>query len=126
MPRGRLVNRAILGEIGKAERSAAKRTLPAKTLICGQQLVLFRPRQRPAFVPLIRRNLLLAMNAPSLSTSPERRPPLGLPNGSVRALLTLLIVAVVFVQVARGHQIEALWTETLMIALAHYFTSRRF
>jgi hypothetical protein len=58
---------------------------------------------------------------------PERaRPPLGLPGGSVRALLTLLIVAVVLVQVARGKEVEPLWTETLMIALAHYFTSRRF
>jgi hypothetical protein len=44
----------------------------------------------------------------------------------VRALLTLLIVAVVLVQVARGRDVEPLWTETLMIALAHYFTSRRF
>jgi len=41
-------------------------------------------------------------------------------------LLTLLIVAVVIVQLARGHEVELLWTETLMIALAHYFTSRRF
>lgn len=56
----------------------------------------------------------------------ELRPPLGLPRGSVRALLTLLIVAVVIVQLARGHEVELLWTETLMIALAHYFTSRRF
>jgi hypothetical protein len=54
------------------------------------------------------------------------RPPLGLPNGSVRALLTLLVVAVVIVQVCRRREIEPLWTETLMIALAHYFTSRRF
>ena len=51
---------------------------------------------------------------------------MGLPSGSVRALLTLLIVAVVLVQVARGREVEPLWTETLMIALAHYFTSRRF
>jgi hypothetical protein len=35
----------------------------------------------------------------------------------VRALLTLLIVAVVLVQVARGREVEPLWTETLMIAL---------
>lgn len=54
------------------------------------------------------------------------RPPLGLPSGSVRALLTLLIVAVVVVQLVRGQQVEMLWNETLMIALAHYFTSRRF
>jgi hypothetical protein len=56
----------------------------------------------------------------------ECRPPLGLPGGSVRALLTLMIVAVVVVQMARGLEVELLWTETLMIALAHYFTSRRF
>jgi hypothetical protein len=53
-------------------------------------------------------------------------PPLGLPNGSVRALLTLLIVAVVIAQVARGQHVSTLWTETLMIALAHYFSTRRF
>jgi hypothetical protein len=53
-------------------------------------------------------------------------PPLGLPTGSVRALLTLLIVAVVVVQSVRGQEIELLWAETLMIALAHYFTTRRF
>lgn len=53
-------------------------------------------------------------------------PPLGLPSGSVRALLTLLIVAVVVAQVVRGQELELLWAETLLIALAHYFTSRRF
>jgi hypothetical protein len=61
-----------------------------------------------------------------MSPPPNKRPPLGLPNGSVRALLTLLIVAVVIVQLGRGRDAELLWTETLMIALAHYFTSRRF
>lgn len=54
------------------------------------------------------------------------RSPLGLPRGSVRAVLTLVIVAVVVIELVRGHQIPMLWTETLMIALAHYFTSRRF
>lgn len=53
-------------------------------------------------------------------------PPLGLPPGSVRALLTLLVVAVVVVQTVRRQEIELLWSETLMIALAHYFTTRRF
>ena len=56
----------------------------------------------------------------------KTRPPLGLPSGSIRALLTLMIVAVVIVQLGRGREVELLWTETLMIALAHYFTSRRF
>lgn len=55
----------------------------------------------------------------------KSRPPLGLPSGSIRALLTLQIVAVVVVQILRGQDVELLWTETLMIALAHYFTSRR-
>jgi hypothetical protein len=35
-------------------------------------------------------------------------------------------VAVVIVETARGRQVELLWIETLMIALAHYFSSRRF
>ncbi|MFZ1935782.1 MAG: hypothetical protein WCB27_21900 [Thermoguttaceae bacterium] len=55
----------------------------------------------------------------------KRHSPLGLPSGSIRALLTFLIVAVVIAQIVRGQQVELLWTETLMIALAHYFTSRR-
>ncbi len=59
-------------------------------------------------------------------TKPSSRPPLGLPNGSVRALLTILIVAVVIAQVARGQLVSTLWTETLMIAPAHYFSTRRF
>ena len=41
-------------------------------------------------------------------------------------MLTLMIVAVVMAQLVRGQEVELLWTETLMIALAHYFTSRRF
>ena len=56
----------------------------------------------------------------------EVRPPLALPSGSVRALLTLIVVAVVIVELARGHDLQLLWTETLMIVLAHYFTSRKF
>jgi hypothetical protein len=61
-----------------------------------------------------------------MSPSSQTRPPLGLPSGSIRALLTLLIVAVVVVQLGRGKPLELLWAETLMITLAHYFTSRRF
>lgn len=58
--------------------------------------------------------------------NPRNRPPLGLPTGSVRAALTLLIVAVVIVETGRGRPLDELWNETLLIALAHYFTSRRF
>jgi hypothetical protein len=39
---------------------------------------------------------------PPMATQVKSRPPLGLPSGSVRALLTLLIVAVVITQVVRG------------------------
>jgi hypothetical protein len=63
---------------------------------------------------------------PEPNDSPKSWPPLGLPAGSVRALLTLLIVAVVVANLARRREIDILWTETLLIALAHYFTSRRF
>lgn len=54
-----------------------------------------------------------------------RRPPLGLPAGSVRALVTLIIVAVVVIQTLREEPMGLLVAETLMVALAHYFTSRR-
>jgi hypothetical protein len=58
--------------------------------------------------------------------SPKNWPPLGLPAGSVRALLTLIIVAVVVTATAREQTLDVLWFEVLLIALAHYFTSRRF
>ncbi len=58
--------------------------------------------------------------------SPKDWPPLGLPAGSVRALLTLTIVAVVVSKLAQKRELDILWIETLLIALAHYFTSRRF
>lgn len=61
-----------------------------------------------------------------LPPAPVDRPPLRLPRGSVRALLALELVAVVCLEVARGHRLDPLWTETLAIALAHYFTTRRF
>jgi len=37
-----------------------------------------------------------------------------------------MIVAVVISQLVRDAEIQLLWTETLMIAMAHYFASRRF
>ena len=54
------------------------------------------------------------------------RYPLGLPSGSVRALLTLLVLLVIAVQMLSGEEMSPLWVETLLITLAHYFTSRRF
>jgi len=58
--------------------------------------------------------------------SPKSYPPLGMPTGSVRALLTLTCVAVVVVNTARGRVIDLFWVEALLITMAHYFTSRRF
>jgi hypothetical protein len=63
---------------------------------------------------------------PNAQTSrPGKRHTFGMPAGSVRALLTLIIVAVVIVESMRGVELSAFWTETLLIALAHYFTTRR-
>ena len=61
-----------------------------------------------------------------MNTTSKVPPVLGMPHGSIRALLTIMIVAVVLTFLVRGLDIPLLWTETLMIALAHYFTSRRF
>lgn len=57
--------------------------------------------------------------------NPLARPPLGLPIGSVRALITLLVIAVVVVETLRGNKLPELWSETLLIAAGYYFTSRR-
>lgn len=51
---------------------------------------------------------------------------LGLPPGSIRALLTLMTVGFIVTQTARGIQVSLLWFESLMIVLAHYFAHRRF
>ena len=55
----------------------------------------------------------------------QQRPPLKLPNGSVRAMLTLMIVALTVGQIIREQPLSLMLGETLMVALAHYFTSRR-
>lgn len=57
--------------------------------------------------------------------SPRTWPPLGLPQGSVRALLTLTMVAVSVSNLVRGKETDALWIQTLLVALAHYFATRR-
>ena len=62
--------------------------------------------------------------------SPKTWPPLGMTTGSVRALLGLLVVAVVITKLARFDTFQTegdkLWVVTLLISLTHYFTSRRF
>ena len=67
----------------------------------------------------------------SMDTAPPPTPPqirktLGLPPGSIRALLTLMTVGFIVVQTARGRSVGLLWSESLMIVLAHYFAQRRF
>jgi hypothetical protein len=70
---------------------------------------------------------------PAFSTTDPERHPLRLPRGSIRALLTWLILGIVAWDVTRpvpdgdhGKQLDVLWSECLIIALAGYFTSRRF
>jgi hypothetical protein len=65
------------------------------------------------------------MTYSDLEGDPRRWPPLGMPTGSVRALLTLMVVAVVTTNLGRESELNILWVETLLFALAHYFTSRR-
>jgi len=55
----------------------------------------------------------------------RRRNPLGLPPGSVRALLTLMIVSTAIVQTVRGDKLDVALAESLMIVLASYFATRR-
>jgi hypothetical protein len=50
---------------------------------------------------------------------------LGLPPGSVRALLALLIVSTVIVETVRGRTLHVALAESLMIVLASYFATRR-
>ena len=64
--------------------------------------------------------------APLLLMAPRPKKTLGLPPGSIRALLTLMTVGFIVVQTARGIQVSLLWFESLMIVLAHYFAHRRF
>jgi hypothetical protein len=66
------------------------------------------------------------------TASPKPAPPLspnrgalGLPSGSIRAILTLMTVGFITFQTARGEKVGLLWFESLMIVLAHYFASRR-
>ncbi len=72
----------------------------------------------------------------SVSRPAEVRP-LGLPQGSVRALLSLMVLGMVVIDVLSGQQatlggsettdmVEVLWSECLVIVMASYFTTRRF
>ena len=58
--------------------------------------------------------------------APRAKKTLGLPPGSIRALLTLMTVGFIVAQTARGIEVKLLWFESLMIVLAHYFAHRRF
>lgn len=71
-------------------------------------------------------DLFRSTGSAALKPNPHAAHPLGLPAGSVRALLTLAILGVVVSEVAQGQSIGVFWHQALAIALAHYFTSRRF
>lgn len=62
---------------------------------------------------------------PLLLVAPRVKKVLGLPPGSIRALLTLMTVGYIIAQTARGVHVGLLWFESLMIVLAHYFAHRR-
>ena len=66
------------------------------------------------------------MSTPASTTPARVHNTLGLPPGSIRALLTLMTVGFIVVQTARGFRVGLLWYESLMIVLAHYFAHRRF
>lgn len=51
--------------------------------------------------------------------------PLGLPSGSIRAILALIIVTVACQQMLSGTTPSLLLSETLMIVLTYYFTIRQ-
>lgn len=59
-----------------------------------------------------------------MDTNPNPRP-LGLPSGSIRALLALMLVLLFCYQTAIGQDSGLLLSEALMIVLAHYFAARR-
>lgn len=51
--------------------------------------------------------------------------PLGMPPGSIRAILALTVVGIVIYQITIGDGVGLLLSETLSIVLTHYFASRR-
>ena len=58
-----------------------------------------------------------------LANSPKTWSPLGLPTGSVRTLLTLIVAEVVVTNFTLNRPPDVLWIETLLIVLTHNFTS---
>jgi hypothetical protein len=81
------------------------------------------PQQLLAGPQLAEASSEIPIGSPEIS--PQRHP-LALPPGSVRALLCLIVVTFVVAQTARGISVAVVWHESLMIMLAHYFTTRRF
>jgi hypothetical protein len=68
----------------------------------------------------------MSVDLPKAAPPPSRNTgALGLPSGSIRAILTLMTVGFITIQTARGVHVGLLWFESLMIVLAHYFASRR-
>jgi hypothetical protein len=57
-------------------------------------------------------------------TQPATTPPLNLPVGSVRALLTLAVLFTVWSQLLRGREVGAEMQDTLLLVLGYYFGAR--
>jgi hypothetical protein len=53
------------------------------------------------------------------------QPPLGLPPGSVRALLSLMVVSMVIEETVHGHDLSVHLVEALLMVLALYFSARK-
>jgi hypothetical protein len=83
------------------------------------------PMSQLALPPLSPQSRINPAFARAGSAIDGQRHPLGLPPGSVRALLCLIVVSFVVAQTTRGVGVAVVWHESLMIMLAHYFTSRR-
>lgn len=61
---------------------------------------------------------------PPTTTAPGGTPPLNLPVGSVRALLTLAVLFTVWSQLLRGREVGQEMQDTLLLVLGYYFGAR--
>ena len=55
----------------------------------------------------------------------ENWDPLNLPRGSIRALITLTLLGVLWAQMLMGQQVSVVYGSLILLILGHYFGSRR-
>jgi hypothetical protein len=84
-----------------------------------KQLTVKKPvlERSEAEKDLSQRLMRAQLSPPAHSTAQQsaagpagKRPPLGMPAGSVRALLCLIIVAFLVIQTARGVRVDVVWS----------------